>query len=307
MRHLRLTWLAPGTLAAAIALVTLGAIVRLSGAGEGCPDWPLCYGQMLPPPRLLAWIEFAHRLGAVLVSILVIALPLAAWRERRRDSRAIVLALSAPGILFMQVLLGGLTVLWKLTALVVAVHLGVSLLLVAVLAALASHVRREELLARADLGAHAGVTITLAVALGATLLVLMLGAWVVGSGASLACMDWPLCAAAIVPFGQGGQRLLQGLHRLTAAATIACLTVLVFRIRGLHHVWPAGWRFTRLALGLIVAQALLGGMLVLAQLPTWLRAAHVLLATLVWAILIAITSAWLGGRSLPVLSSKEAA
>jgi heme A synthase len=307
MRHLHLTWLAPGTLAAAIALVTLGAIVRVSGAGEGCPDWPLCFGQIIPPPRPLAWIEFAHRLGAVLVSILVVVLPLVAWRDRRRDSRALVLAVSAPGILLMQILLGGLTVLSKLAALVIAAHLRVSLLLVAVLSALAVHVRAHDLRPRAEIGAHAGVTITLVVALCATFLLLVPGAWVVGSGASLACMDWPLCAAAIVPVGQGSQRLLQGLHRLTAAATIACLTVLIFRVRGLRHGWPAGWRFTWLAFGLVVAQALLGGMLVLAQLPTWMRAAHVLLATLVWAILIALMSTWLGRQSLPALSPKEAA
>jgi heme A synthase len=203
-------------------------------------------------------------------------------------------------------LLSGLTVLSKVTALVIAAHLGVSLLLVAVLSALASHVRAQDLRHRAEIGAHAGVTITLVVALCATFLLLVLGAWVVGSGASLACMDWPLCAAAIVPVGQGSQRLLQGLHRLSAAATIACLTVLVSQVCGLRRVWPAGWRFTWLALSLSVAQALLGGMLVLAQLPTWMRAMHVPLATLVWAVLIATRPAWLGARPLPALSPKEA-
>jgi heme A synthase len=300
MQRRPLIWLAPATLAAAITLVMLGAIVRVTGAGEGCPDWPLCYGQMLPPAQLMAWIEFTHRLGAVLVSALVLSLPLAAWLERPRDPTTLILSVLAPGVLAMQVLLGGLTVLSKLTALVVSAHLLVSLLLVATLTLFTVHLHRARLRPGANLDGRSAISITLAVALGATFALQILGAWVVGSGASLACMDWPLCAATIVPIGQGSQRLLQGLHRLTAAGVIASLSLLAIELYSRRHSWPAGWRLGWMALSLAIVQALVGAALVLAQLPVWLRAGHVLLAALVWSVLVALAGALrLGPLALP--------
>jgi heme A synthase len=299
MRHRPLIWLAPATFTATIALVTLGAIVRVTGAGEGCPDWPLCYGQVLPPAQPLAWIEFTHRLGAVLVSMLVLCLPLAAGFERPRDRTTLILSVLAPGVLAMQVLLGGLTVLSSLTALIVAAHLVVSLLLLATLALLTVHLHRGPLQPRKRLQKFSSLSLTLAVTLFFTLALLLLGAWVVGSGASLACMDWPLCAAAIVPFGQGGQRLLQGLHRLTAAGVIISLAALAAQLHFERRSWPVGSRLGWMALGLALVQALAGAALVLAQLPVWLRAAHVLLAALVWADLVALAGAlWLRPRAL---------
>ncbi len=300
MQRRPLIWLAPATLIAALTLVTLGAIVRVTGAGEGCPDWPLCYGHVLPPAQLLAWIEFTHRLGAVLVSVLVLGLPLAAWLERPREPTTLVLSVLVPGILAMQVLLGGLTVLSRLTALVVAAHLVVSLLLVASLALLTVHLHRARLMPGPSLAGRSSISITLGAALGATLALQMLGAWVVGSGASLACMDWPLCAAVILPIGQGSQRLLQGLHRLTAAGAIASLSLLVIAMYSTRHSWPAGWRLGWITLSLSLVQALVGAALVLAQLPVWPRAAHVLLAALVWSVLVTLAGAmWLPPPASP--------
>src|SRR5690242_18929753 len=42
-------------------LIVVGAIVRSTGSGLGCPDWPLCNGGFVPPPQITAWIEFSHR------------------------------------------------------------------------------------------------------------------------------------------------------------------------------------------------------------------------------------------------------
>ncbi len=299
MRRRPLIWLAPATFSAAVVLVTLGAIVRVTGAGEGCPDWPLCYGHVLPPAQLLAWIEFTHRLGAVVVSVLVLALPLAAWFERPRDLTTLILSVLAPGVLTMQVLLGGLIILSRLTALIVAAHLVVSLLMVATLAMLALHLHRRRLQPPDELVIPASLSFTLVVALGLTIALLILGAWVVGSGASLACMDWPLCAAAIVPMGQGSQRLLQGLHRFTAAGVILSLVLLVAQLHSMRRAWAVGSTLGWIAFVLAWVQALVGAALVLAHLPVWLRAAHVLLAALVWSDLVTLAGAlWLPPSSV---------
>src|ERR1700716_1664544 len=66
--------------------IALGGVVRVSGSGLGCPDWPLCHGRPYPPLELHAIIEYSHRTAASLTSLLVVltaAVALIAWRRRR--------------------------------------------------------------------------------------------------------------------------------------------------------------------------------------------------------------------------------
>ncbi|MBI3537243.1 MAG: COX15/CtaA family protein, partial [Chloroflexi bacterium] len=108
---------------ATFGLVVLGGVVRLSGSGLGCPDWPLCQGQIIPPLDLQTWIEYTHRLSATLTTIFVIASALYAWRKYRDAKWIFRSTLIAFILLIVQILVGGLTVLLKLPPLIVAVHL----------------------------------------------------------------------------------------------------------------------------------------------------------------------------------------
>ncbi|HEY3523725.1 MAG TPA: COX15/CtaA family protein, partial [Candidatus Limnocylindrales bacterium] len=76
--------LAAATVAATLLLVTVGVVVRATGSGVACPDWPLCYGQILPPANDgQAWIEWTHRTIAALIGFLILGLAWFAVRDHR--------------------------------------------------------------------------------------------------------------------------------------------------------------------------------------------------------------------------------
>src|SRR5712691_13134211 len=75
--------LAVATAVSAYLLILLGGLVRITGAGLACPDWPLCRGRVIPPPDSLVLIEWSHRFVASIVGLLTLAVAFAAWRLRR--------------------------------------------------------------------------------------------------------------------------------------------------------------------------------------------------------------------------------
>jgi cytochrome c oxidase assembly protein subunit 15 len=121
------------------AVVVLGAYVRLSDAGLGCPDWPGCYGHLTPSgaahdtARSLyaarplepgkAWREMLHRYAAGTLGLVIVAIAVLAIRARRERIAQLPLALTLLAVVIVQALLGMLTVTWQLTPLIVTLHL----------------------------------------------------------------------------------------------------------------------------------------------------------------------------------------
>src|SRR5690242_4840269 len=83
-------------------LIVVGAIVRSTGSGLGCPDWPLCYGGILPP-TIEALIESSHRWIAALVSTVMLAMVAAAWVWARHIRHIVFPATGVPIILAAQI------------------------------------------------------------------------------------------------------------------------------------------------------------------------------------------------------------
>jgi len=133
---------------ACYATIILGGNVMASDAGLGCPDWPACHGSFLPPLAGATGIEWAHRLSAIVLSVLVTALAAVALLYER--GRPVVLRLAGASVALVvgQALLGGLVVDSGLQVGLVLLHLGLAtalfglLLLVALLTNLREIPRR---------------------------------------------------------------------------------------------------------------------------------------------------------------------
>lgn len=268
---------------ATYALIVMGAVVRVTGSGLGCPDWPTCHGSWIPPLERTALIEYAHRTMAAIVGVLVLWLLVAAWRRRRINPAGFALALAALAILLVQAWLGRIVVLGELDATMVTVHLGIAMVLLAVLLSIWLD---------SGPGGHHGLdplSARLWVAALGIIIVILVGGWMRGLGAGLAIEDWPLMDGALVPAGlDSAARVAAFLHRLVAGAVLAYLGYLTVAMRKTAWASLAGW-----LLGLYLLQVVVGGLTVLTDLGAVLRVAHVALGSLTWAL--AFGSAYVAG------------
>ena len=181
----------------AACVVVLGAWVRLTDAGLGCPDWPGCYGHLVPGAgqgAAKAWHEMIHRyvagsLGAVITSLLV-------WAILRRHDRG--QPLIPVGLLFLVVCfqgaLGALTVTLLLKPLIVTAHLLGGLTTLGLLWWLSLEPDRRNLSP-----AESRLRPLAALAFACLVLQIALGGWTSTNYAAVACPDFPTCQRAWWP------------------------------------------------------------------------------------------------------------
>ena len=269
-------------------LIVLGALVRVHGAGLACPDWPLCFGRLLPVMNLEVAFEWTHRLVAGSVALCFAALAALALRRPAARSAQPLLAVTAL-LLALQILLGALTV-WKLLASwTVTAHLLTGNSIAATLLLTALALRDAAAPPRRDPLTPTERTPT---GLAAALLVLQitLGGLVASRYAGLACPEWPTCREGVWFPTWDGVVGLQLLHRLNAYLLVATLAAAALAARRRTRLRRA----TRVALLLGVAQIAVGVANVLLALPVEVTGLHSALAAgLVLSVTWAAREAWL--------------
>ncbi|MEK9720852.1 MAG: COX15/CtaA family protein [Quisquiliibacterium sp.] len=271
-----------------LGLIMLGAWVRLTDAGLGCPDWPGCYGKLTPamaseqiekavwaqggehgPVSMgKAWREMAHRYVASGLGLLIIAIAFIAWRRRLELGQSPWLAISLVGVVILQGLFGKWTVTLLLKPAIVTGHLMGGMLTFGLLLWL--WLRQQPDWRPVDPEPLAELRRPALLALVLVTLQIFLGGWTSTNYAALACTDFPTCQGQWWPphdfangfhffreLGKTGDGQLLSLQALTGIH-------LVHRVGAVLVLLVVGWLAHRTAraqggraLGLAIAGMLL--------------------------------------------------
>jgi heme A synthase len=277
--------LAVFTAFATLVLIGVGVLVRATGSGLGCPDWPLCHGGAVPPGHKIAIIEYSHRIVAMLVGFLVIGVAACAWKYYRHVPFILWLATFTVPLVGFQGLLGAITVVRELPPEVVATHLLTAMLVLSCEVAVAIAMYLEDPAHRDQLrSVVSGPKLVGGLAIAAILwlsVTLWIGGYMSESGASTACEGWPLCNGSVVP-AANEQEVTHMLHRYLAAGfsfIVAPLVYFAWRERT-RLPWSA---YVAVLLGVLyVAQVAVGALNVWYTFPDVLTISHTVIAATIW-------------------------
>ena len=288
--------LVAATLAMTLALVIVGVIVRVTGSGLGCPDWPFCYGQVIPPLEFKAWAEWIHRLIAAVIGIMVLGIVVLAFVDHR-DRRGLVAAsVGVVALVGFQAWLGRETVRLGNSGASVTAHLAAAMAVAGLLAFLlvrAGHPARLP-----ERSASQGLTPLLAFTSVGTFGLLIFGANVTAADAALIFPDWPLMGGALVPpFGDMSADVAtlaftHALHRyagVVVGVALAVTWLVAWQGRRAGRVDASLFRLITIAAVLYPLQAVVGALQVWTQLAPWTQTLHVALAAFVWVAAIGAT------------------
>ena len=278
-----------GLAAVTYGLIVLGALVRAHGAGLACPDWPLCFGEVVPTFDVRVAFEWSHRALAGSVSIGFATLALLCLRSSVLRARVgAMLALSA-ALLALQIGLGALTV-WKLLAAwSVTSHLLTGNAFAISLVFIALQLRESAEPRAAAQPASSALRAAIALTAGLLLVQLILGGLVASKYAGLACPDWPTCSEGVWFPSFAGALGLQLSHRLGAYGLFAGLVACALLARGSGALA----RLTGLALVVAALQIVVGVLNVLWRLPVEITGIHsALAAALTLLLALSVRESW---------------
>ena len=287
--------LALATTVTTYLLILVGGLVRASGAGLGCPDWPRCFGHWIPPgsaaelppqfdPSLfnptLMWTEYLNRLLGVTVGFLILATAVSAWRHHRHEPRILWTTVAALLLTGFQGWLGGRVVAHELAAWIVTVHMIVALVIVQLLLYATVRTWRKT---------SGPPSLLISALIVATMVQIGLGAQVRGA------IDVAIDTGSGPDIALASVGLVDHLHRNVAVLVLAGVFFVVVVLRLKRRNEPTLLRWSYVTLALAALQVALGVSMVYVSLKPAAQVAHLTIASLL-----------LGAETILLLSSASA-
>jgi len=265
-------------------LVTLGGIVCVTNSSQGCPDWPGCYGQLIPPLRLDSIIEYTHRLIAALTTPLIIATAVVSWWKTRLTRWLSWPPIIAVMLAFAVIVFGAFAVLTGLPPGVAAIDLGAALMVLALMvvaSVVACSYPNNPLVSNkiSFRNPFAGLVLSTTIAV---LIVFVSGVLVAESGSIVRCFGWPLYRAGFGDFSS------QPVRHLVAAIAGVFIAIIIGRAWKTRHKHSAIF-YTAATMGAVFLAEIGVGLLIPgSNFAFLLLIAYVALAALLWVLLVVL-------------------
>ena len=263
--------------------ISLGGFVRVTSSGLGCPDWPLCYGQIIPPMNYHTLIEWGHRTSGAILGLSILLIVIVTLISQRSNLLLVTLSISTLILVSIVGGIGGAVVLTELEPSLRTLHLFLAQLIILLLGLCYISINvdnSENIFKSMKIDTYSIFTGLAALSI---IITLLSGSYAVWKGAGTVCSSWPLCTpGSILP-----QSFLGWIHMTHRVFSIISSLIGVFAcymvLRAKFNILLSFLSVS--ALLIVLMQILLGASNPWTKFQIWARVAHLGASSVLWGLM----------------------